>query len=48
MLILIKFIMAALIPDEPDWIRKKRDQMEYTSMQALKEQVNAISTDFIV
>ncbi|XP_006797532.1 anoctamin-10 [Neolamprologus brichardi] len=37
-LILIKFIMAALIPDEPDWIRKKRDQMEYTSMQALKEQ----------
>uniref|UniRef100_A0A3Q4GVZ8 Anoctamin n=1 Tax=Neolamprologus brichardi TaxID=32507 RepID=A0A3Q4GVZ8_NEOBR len=47
-LILIKFIMAALIPDEPDWIRKKRDQMEYTSMQALKEQVNAISTDFIV
>lgn len=37
-LILIKFIMAALIPDEPDWIRKKREQMEYTSIQALKEQ----------
>ncbi|KAM4554443.1 anoctamin-10 [Fundulus diaphanus] len=37
-LILIKVIMAALIPDEPDWIRKKMEQMEYTSMQALRQQ----------
>ncbi|XP_027887975.1 anoctamin-10 [Xiphophorus couchianus] len=37
-LILVKVIMAALIPDEPDWIRKKREHIEYTSMQALRQQ----------
>ncbi|MED6259913.1 hypothetical protein ATANTOWER_014930 [Ataeniobius toweri] len=37
-LILAKVIMAALIPDEPDWIRKKREHIEYTSMQALRQQ----------
>uniref|UniRef100_A0A3B3VKR9 Anoctamin n=1 Tax=Poecilia latipinna TaxID=48699 RepID=A0A3B3VKR9_9TELE len=39
-LILVKVIMAALIPDEPDWIRKKREHIEYTSMQALRQQVS--------
>ncbi|XP_022601987.1 anoctamin-10-like [Seriola dumerili] len=39
-LILVKVILAVLIPDEPDWIRKKREHIEYTSMQALKQQVN--------
>ncbi|XP_040893633.1 anoctamin-10 isoform X2 [Toxotes jaculatrix] len=37
-LILVKLILAVLIPDEPDWIRKKREHIEYTSMQALKQQ----------
>lgn len=37
-LILVKMVMAVLIPDEPDWIRKKREHIEYTSMQALREQ----------
>uniref|UniRef100_A0A3P8RM99 Anoctamin n=1 Tax=Amphiprion percula TaxID=161767 RepID=A0A3P8RM99_AMPPE len=37
-LILIKVIMAVLIPDEPDWIRKKREHIEYSSMQALRQQ----------
>ncbi|KAM3609269.1 uncharacterized protein V6R79_012080 [Siganus canaliculatus] len=37
-LILVKVIMAVVIPDEPDWIRKKREHLEYTSMQALREQ----------
>uniref|UniRef100_A0A3B4TDJ6 Anoctamin n=1 Tax=Seriola dumerili TaxID=41447 RepID=A0A3B4TDJ6_SERDU len=37
-LILVKVILAVLIPDEPDWIRKKREHIEYTSMQALKQQ----------
>ncbi|XP_013867634.1 anoctamin-10 [Austrofundulus limnaeus] len=37
-LILVKVILAALIPDEPGWIRKKREHIEYTSMQALKHQ----------
>ncbi|KAM6937091.1 anoctamin-10 [Xenentodon cancila] len=37
-LILVKLIMAALIPDEPDWIRKKREHIAYTSMQALRQQ----------
>ncbi|XP_061578497.1 anoctamin-10 [Cololabis saira] len=37
-LILVKVIMAALIPDEPDWIRKKREHIEYMSMQALRQQ----------
>lgn len=37
-LIFIKIIMSVLIPDEPDWIRKKREHIEYSSMQALKQQ----------
>ncbi|XP_054633207.1 anoctamin-10 isoform X1 [Dunckerocampus dactyliophorus] len=37
-LVLIKLIMAAVIPDEPEWIRKKRAHIEYTSMQALRQQ----------
>lgn len=38
-LILVKLILTVVIPDEPDWIRKKREHIEYTSMQALKQQV---------
>ncbi|XP_017290161.1 anoctamin-10 [Kryptolebias marmoratus] len=38
LLILVKVILAALIPDEPGWIRKKREHIEYTSMQALRQQ----------
>ncbi|XP_078113866.1 anoctamin-10 [Sander vitreus] len=37
-LILVKVVLAVLIPDEPDWIRKKRERIEYTSMRALREQ----------
>ncbi|XP_039988884.1 anoctamin-10 isoform X1 [Xiphias gladius] len=37
-LILAKVILSLLIPDEPDWIRKKREHIEYTSMQVLKQQ----------
>ncbi|XP_044050565.1 anoctamin-10-like isoform X2 [Siniperca chuatsi] len=37
-LILVKVVLAVLIPDEPDWIRKKREHIEYTSMQALRQQ----------
>lgn len=37
-LIVVKVILATLIPDEPDWIRKKREHIEYTSMQALRQQ----------
>ncbi|XP_047451531.1 anoctamin-10 [Mugil cephalus] len=37
-LILIKLVMAVLIPDEPDWIRKKKEHIEYMSMQALRQQ----------
>ncbi|KAM7413980.1 hypothetical protein PAMA_019005 [Pampus argenteus] len=37
-LILIKVVLTVLIPDEPDWIRKKKEHIEYTSMQALKQQ----------
>ncbi|KAM7003081.1 anoctamin-10 isoform 2-T2 [Tautogolabrus adspersus] len=37
-LILVKLVLAFLIPDEPDWIRKKREHTEYTSMQALRHQ----------
>lgn len=36
-LILVKVIVAVLIPDEPDWIRKKIERMEYKSIQALKQ-----------
>lgn len=38
LLIVVKVILAVVIPDEPDWIRKKREHIEYTSMQALREQ----------
>ncbi|XP_044050569.1 anoctamin-10-like [Siniperca chuatsi] len=37
-LILVKVVLAVLIPDEPDWIRKKRMHIEYKSMQALRQQ----------
>ncbi|KAK2918217.1 anoctamin-10 [Channa argus] len=37
-LIVVKVILAFLIPDEPDWVRIKRERIEYTSMQALKHQ----------
>ncbi|XP_075998494.1 anoctamin-10 [Genypterus blacodes] len=37
-LILVKMVLAILIPDEPDWIRKKREHIEFTSMQALRQQ----------
>lgn len=38
-LILVKLILRILIPDEPTWIRKKREHIEFMSMQALKQQV---------
>uniref|UniRef100_A0A3P8W252 Anoctamin n=1 Tax=Cynoglossus semilaevis TaxID=244447 RepID=A0A3P8W252_CYNSE len=38
-LILIKVILSVLIPDEPEWIRKKREHIDYMSMEALKQQV---------
>ncbi|XP_033489932.2 anoctamin-10 [Epinephelus lanceolatus] len=37
-LILVKVVLSVLIPDEPDWIRKKREHIEFTSRQALREQ----------
>lgn len=37
-LIIIKVVLAALIPDEPDWIKKKRLHIEFKSMQALRQQ----------
>ncbi|CAL8358515.1 unnamed protein product [Lota lota] len=37
-LIFIKMVLAKLIPDEPDWIRVKREQNEFKSMQALGQQ----------
>ncbi|XP_077066597.1 anoctamin-10 [Siphateles boraxobius] len=37
-LIMAKMILAFMIPDEPDWVRIKREQIEYHSMQALKKQ----------
>ncbi|XP_059190380.1 anoctamin-10 [Centropristis striata] len=37
-LIMVKVVLAVLIPDEPDWIRKKREHIEYMSRQALREQ----------
>lgn len=38
-LILVKLILRILIPDEPAWISKKREHIEFMSMQALKQQV---------
>ncbi|XP_041651379.1 anoctamin-10 isoform X2 [Cheilinus undulatus] len=40
-LILIKLVLVVFIPDEPEWIRKKKEHIEYTSMQALKQQLVA-------
>lgn len=37
-LILIKMVLAFMIPDEPDWIRVKKEQIEFNSMQALRQQ----------
>ncbi|XP_051548088.1 anoctamin-10-like isoform X2 [Myxocyprinus asiaticus] len=37
-LLTVKMILAFMIPDEPDWVRIKREQIEYHSMQALKKQ----------
>ncbi|CAK6973240.1 anoctamin-10 [Scomber scombrus] len=37
-LIVIKVVLSLLIPDEPDWIKKKKEHIEFTSMQALREQ----------
>ncbi|XP_064191976.1 anoctamin-10 [Anguilla rostrata] len=36
-LILIKMILAFVIPDEPDWVRRKRDEIEFRSLHALNE-----------
>ncbi|KAF3854381.1 hypothetical protein F7725_022436 [Dissostichus mawsoni] len=36
--VLVEVVLAVLIPDEPDWIRKKIEHIEFTSMQALREQ----------
>lgn len=38
-LIIVKIILVFLIPDEPEWVRQKRERIEYISMQALKQQV---------
>ncbi|TSQ92625.1 Anoctamin-10 [Bagarius yarrelli] len=37
-LIVVKLILAFIIPDEPDWVRIKREQIEYCTMKALKAQ----------
>ncbi|XP_015457875.3 anoctamin-10 [Astyanax mexicanus] len=37
-LIIIKLILAFMIPDEPDWVRIKREQIEYRSMKAVSQQ----------
>ncbi|XP_071779847.2 anoctamin-10 [Centroberyx gerrardi] len=37
-LILIKMVLAFLIPDEPSWVKIKREHIEFTSMQALGQQ----------
>ncbi|XP_028305251.1 anoctamin-10 [Gouania willdenowi] len=37
-LIIVKVIISIVIPDEPDWIRKKREHIEFSSMQALRQQ----------
>ncbi|XP_056307554.1 anoctamin-10 [Danio aesculapii] len=37
-LLIVKMILAFIIPDEPDWLQVKREQIEYNSMQALKKQ----------
>ncbi|XP_056138107.1 anoctamin-10 [Lampris incognitus] len=37
-LIVIKMILAFLIPDEPQWVKSKREQFEFRSMLALGQQ----------
>ncbi|KAM8893023.1 anoctamin-10 [Spinachia spinachia] len=37
-LILVKVVLSVLIPDKPDWVQKKMEHIEFTSMQALREQ----------
>ncbi|XP_053740584.1 anoctamin-10 isoform X2 [Synchiropus splendidus] len=38
LLIIVKGILAVLIPDEPGWMKKKQDQLEFKSMEALRQQ----------
>ncbi|XP_077593901.1 anoctamin-10 [Stigmatopora nigra] len=38
LLIIVKLTVAAVIPDEPDWIRIKRACMQYSSLQAIRQQ----------
>ncbi|KAI5105450.1 hypothetical protein C0J45_5122, partial [Silurus meridionalis] len=38
-LIVVKMILAFVIPDEPDWVQIKRQQIEYRTMKALTGQV---------
>uniref|UniRef100_H2M9L6 Anoctamin n=1 Tax=Oryzias latipes TaxID=8090 RepID=H2M9L6_ORYLA len=47
-LFLVKFIIAVVIPDEPYWIRKKREHMEYASMWALRQMVSLSCTHLIL
>ena len=42
LLLLVKLVMSVLIPDEPDWIRRKREHIEFTSMDALRQQVSPV------
>ncbi|KAK3565135.1 hypothetical protein QTP86_034392 [Hemibagrus guttatus] len=44
-LIIMKMILAFIIPDEPDWVRIKMQQIEYCTMLALKEQVKLCSKE---
>ncbi|KAI5629854.1 hypothetical protein C0J50_12656, partial [Silurus asotus] len=37
-LIVVKMILAFVIPDEPDWVQIKRQQIEYRTMKALTGQ----------
>ncbi|KAK7891976.1 hypothetical protein WMY93_023939 [Mugilogobius chulae] len=37
-LIVVKVVLAVLIPDEPGWIMKKRLHIEFKSIQALRQQ----------
>lgn len=38
-LIVVKMILAFVIPDEPEWVQIKKQQIEYRTILALKEQV---------
>ncbi|XP_066505745.1 anoctamin-10 [Hoplias malabaricus] len=37
-LIIVKLILAFMIPDEPDWVRIQREKIEYRSMKAASQQ----------